>query len=82
MSSPDRAQMQRLENEMIILQGDKDKHERRSEELSIEIKQQERKIEALTAEVEAKKTEKRSKDADVISLEGEIAHLRRKINSL
>ncbi|MEK7550116.1 MAG: hypothetical protein AAB519_04015 [Patescibacteria group bacterium] len=74
--------MQRLENEMIILQGDKDKHERRSEELSIEIKQQERKIEALTAEVEAKKTEKRSKDADVISLEGEIAHLRRKINSL
>ncbi|MEK7494769.1 MAG: hypothetical protein AAB615_02790 [Patescibacteria group bacterium] len=82
MSSPDRAQMQRLENEMIILQGDKDKHERRSEELSIEIKQQERKIEALTAEVEAKKTEKRSKDADIISLEGEIAHLRRKINSL
>lgn len=82
LSPENKALYGRLENEMLILQADHDKSKRRSEELAVEVRQISKKLQSLEAESEAKATEKRALDANVGVLEEEIAHLRRKMNSL
>ena len=82
LGSEDKAELHRLENEMIILKGEKSKKIRRSEELLLELKRLGREQANLSAEIETRKAEQHSLEAEQGSLTEEIAHLQQKINSL